>query len=209
MLASNTQRQGPDSALTFSRTLFMNISKVLLRLLLLSLSFLPPLTLLPSSSLSLTSVCPSSGTGVKCSDIYDIYTEKRIGKGSYGSVYYCKHKKSGEEFACKVHPLSLLPLPLLIPVSCTLSHSPPSPSPRAGHQCESNQLALSPQAALGDRHHEGPLPSLLPPPSAHRRLGGRPSKHHQTPWRVLRSANCVSRDGALQGPVPPSSVLCA
>lgn len=40
--------------------------------------------------------------GVKCSDIYDIYTEKRIGKGSYGSVYYCKHKKSGEEFACKV-----------------------------------------------------------------------------------------------------------
>mmetsp|Transcript_19800 Transcript_19800/g.28472 ORF Transcript_19800/g.28472 Transcript_19800/m.28472 type:complete len:659 (-) Transcript_19800:13-1989(-) len=40
--------------------------------------------------------------GVKCSDVYDIFTEKRIGKGSYGSVYYCKHKKTGEEFACKV-----------------------------------------------------------------------------------------------------------
>lgn len=40
--------------------------------------------------------------GVKCSDIFDIFTERRIGKGSYGSVYYCKHKKTGEEFACKV-----------------------------------------------------------------------------------------------------------
>ena len=40
--------------------------------------------------------------GVKCSDVYDIFSERRIGKGSYGSVYYCKHKKTGEEFACKV-----------------------------------------------------------------------------------------------------------
>lgn len=40
--------------------------------------------------------------GVKCSDVYDIFTEKRIGKGSYGSVYYCKHKKTEDEFACKV-----------------------------------------------------------------------------------------------------------
>jgi hypothetical protein len=90
-------------------------------------------------------------SGVKCSDIYDIYTEKRIGKGSYGSVYYCKHKKSGEEFACKVPPLSPLSLSLLPPSLCYRCQ---------GDQRESYQLTLSAQAPLGDRHHEG---SILPP----------------------------------------------
>mmetsp|Transcript_38492 Transcript_38492/g.39174 ORF Transcript_38492/g.39174 Transcript_38492/m.39174 type:complete len:254 (+) Transcript_38492:226-987(+) len=40
--------------------------------------------------------------GKKCSDFYDVFESKRLGKGSYGAVYLCKHKRSGDEFACKV-----------------------------------------------------------------------------------------------------------
>ena len=35
-------------------------------------------------------------------DFYDIIENKRLGKGSYGSVYLCRHRKTGDEFACKV-----------------------------------------------------------------------------------------------------------
>jgi len=41
--------------------------------------------------------------GKKCADYYDIYESKKLGKGSYGAVYLCKHKRSGDEFACKVN----------------------------------------------------------------------------------------------------------
>ncbi|CAM9325608.1 unnamed protein product, partial [Ectocarpus fasciculatus] len=40
--------------------------------------------------------------GTRCSDVYDIIKSKRLGKGSYGSVYLCKHKKTGENFAVKI-----------------------------------------------------------------------------------------------------------
>jgi calcium-dependent protein kinase len=40
--------------------------------------------------------------GTRCSDIYDIIKSKRLGKGSYGSVYLCKHKKTGDSFAVKI-----------------------------------------------------------------------------------------------------------
>ena len=50
----------------------------------------------------LQSFIPEHFEGVKCSDVYNIFTENRIGKGSYGSVYFCKHKKTQEEYACKV-----------------------------------------------------------------------------------------------------------
>lgn len=50
----------------------------------------------------LQSFVPEHFQGVKCSDVYNIFTENRIGKGSYGSVYLCKHKKTQEEYACKV-----------------------------------------------------------------------------------------------------------
>ena len=50
----------------------------------------------------LQSFVPEHFQGVKCSDVYNIFTENRIGKGSYGSVYFCKHKKTQEEYACKV-----------------------------------------------------------------------------------------------------------
>jgi hypothetical protein len=38
----------------------------------------------------------------RCVDFYEIIENKRLGKGSYGSVYLCKHRKTGDEFACKV-----------------------------------------------------------------------------------------------------------
>lgn len=50
----------------------------------------------------LQSFVPEHFEGKKCSDVYNIFTENRIGKGSYGSVYYCRHKKTQEEYACKV-----------------------------------------------------------------------------------------------------------
>ena len=38
-----------------------------------------------------------------CSDYYDIVGDGgRLGEGSYGSVYLCRNKKSGDSFACKV-----------------------------------------------------------------------------------------------------------
>lgn len=40
--------------------------------------------------------------GTRCSDIYDIKKDKPMGKGSYGAVYLCTHKKTGDEFAVKV-----------------------------------------------------------------------------------------------------------
>ena len=40
--------------------------------------------------------------GLRCVDFYDIVETKRLGKGSYGSVYLCRHRKTGDEFACKV-----------------------------------------------------------------------------------------------------------
>ena len=40
--------------------------------------------------------------GTRCSDVYDIIKSKRLGKGSYGSVYLCKHKKTGDNFAVKI-----------------------------------------------------------------------------------------------------------
>jgi calcium-dependent protein kinase len=40
--------------------------------------------------------------GTRCSDVYDIVKSKRLGKGSYGSVYMCKHKKTGDNFAVKI-----------------------------------------------------------------------------------------------------------
>lgn len=40
--------------------------------------------------------------GTRCSDVYDIIKSKRLGKGSYGSVYLCKHKKTGDSFAVKI-----------------------------------------------------------------------------------------------------------
>lgn len=41
--------------------------------------------------------------GRVCSDVYDIIGDGgRLGEGSYGSVYMCKHKKSGDMYACKV-----------------------------------------------------------------------------------------------------------
>jgi hypothetical protein len=55
--------------------------------------------------------------GKKCSDYYDIYENKRLGKGSYGAVYLCKHKRSGDEYACKVSTrwYSII---LLYPLGC-------------------------------------------------------------------------------------------
>lgn len=42
-----------------------------------------------------------------CSDYYDIVGDGgRLGEGSYGSVYLCRNKKSGDSFACKVIGLS-------------------------------------------------------------------------------------------------------
>lgn len=40
--------------------------------------------------------------GLRCVDCYEIIENKRLGKGSYGSVYLCKHRKTGDEFACKI-----------------------------------------------------------------------------------------------------------
>jgi len=40
--------------------------------------------------------------GTRCVDVYEIVESKRLGKGSYGSVYLCRHRKTGDEFACKV-----------------------------------------------------------------------------------------------------------
>ena len=40
--------------------------------------------------------------GIRCVDIYEIVENRRLGKGSYGSVYLCRHRKTGDEFACKV-----------------------------------------------------------------------------------------------------------
>ena len=40
--------------------------------------------------------------GLRCVDFYDIVETKRLGKGSYGSVYLCRHRKTCDEFACKV-----------------------------------------------------------------------------------------------------------
>ena len=40
--------------------------------------------------------------GKKFSDYYEIFEKRRLGKGSYGSVYLCKHRRTGDEFACKV-----------------------------------------------------------------------------------------------------------
>ena len=38
----------------------------------------------------------------RCMDFYEIIENKRLGKGSYGTVYLCRHRKTGDEFACKV-----------------------------------------------------------------------------------------------------------
>ena len=40
--------------------------------------------------------------GLRCVDFYEIIETKKLGKGSYGSVYLCKHRKTGDEYACKV-----------------------------------------------------------------------------------------------------------
>jgi transcriptional regulator len=44
--------------------------------------------------------------GLRCVDFYEIIESKMLGKGSYGSVYLCKHRKTGDEFACKVMSMS-------------------------------------------------------------------------------------------------------
>ena len=44
--------------------------------------------------------------GKKFSNCYEIYEKKRLGKGSYGSVYLCKHLRTGDQFACKVISLN-------------------------------------------------------------------------------------------------------
>ena len=40
--------------------------------------------------------------GKRFSEFYDIDDKKRLGKGSYGSVYLCHHKRTKDAFACKV-----------------------------------------------------------------------------------------------------------
>jgi hypothetical protein len=40
-------------------------------------------------------------SGVRCVDVYEI-DSKQLGHGAYGSVHLCKHRKSGDVFACKV-----------------------------------------------------------------------------------------------------------
>ena len=40
--------------------------------------------------------------GHRFSSYYDIDEKERLGKGSYGSVYLCRHKKTRDAFACKV-----------------------------------------------------------------------------------------------------------
>ena len=40
--------------------------------------------------------------GKRFSEFYNIDDKKRLGKGSYGSVYLCTHKRTKDAFACKV-----------------------------------------------------------------------------------------------------------
>ena len=42
----------------------------------------------------------------KFTDVYDIHEKSKLGKGSYGSVFLCRHKRSGDEFACKLISLN-------------------------------------------------------------------------------------------------------
>ncbi len=44
--------------------------------------------------------------GKKCADYYEIFENCRLGKGSYGSVYRCRHRRTGDEFACKTISLN-------------------------------------------------------------------------------------------------------
>jgi len=44
--------------------------------------------------------------GKKFADQYEIFEKKRLGKGSYGSVYLCRSRRTGDEFACKVISLN-------------------------------------------------------------------------------------------------------
>merc|ERR1719235_1459115 len=44
--------------------------------------------------------------GKKFSDFYEIFEKKRLGKGSYGSVYLCRHRRTEDHFACKVISLN-------------------------------------------------------------------------------------------------------
>ena len=38
--------------------------------------------------------------GRKCAEFYEF--TRKLGEGSYGSVHLCRHKQTGDEFACKV-----------------------------------------------------------------------------------------------------------
>jgi len=40
--------------------------------------------------------------GRRFSSYYDINEKERLGKGSYGSVYLCRHKRTNDAYACKV-----------------------------------------------------------------------------------------------------------
>ena len=44
-------------------------------------------------------------TGLRCVDVYEI-DSKQIGHGAYGSVHLCKHRKTGDVFACKMISLA-------------------------------------------------------------------------------------------------------
>jgi calcium-dependent protein kinase len=44
--------------------------------------------------------------GTKCADVYIINEGDKIGKGSYGSVYKCTHRRTGVSYACKVIPMN-------------------------------------------------------------------------------------------------------
>lgn len=44
-------------------------------------------------------------SGVRCGDVYEI-DPKQLGHGTYGTVHTCRHRESGDVFACKVRTCS-------------------------------------------------------------------------------------------------------
>lgn len=44
--------------------------------------------------------------GKKFAEQYEIFEKKKLGKGSYGSVFLCRHRRTGDEYACKVISLN-------------------------------------------------------------------------------------------------------
>ena len=94
-------------SLSLSKYIYVSLSLALYPTIYLSICpsiYLPVIYLIFSHSVRVKShfLLNTYSLLYRCMDFYEIIENKRLGKGSYGTVYLCRHRKTGDEFACKV-----------------------------------------------------------------------------------------------------------